>query len=187
MNASGWPGPNLPAQLTSFIGRDRELAELKALLGQSPSPGAGSADPRGSGTRLLTLTGPAGIGKTRLALQLGSELQDECQVGFVQLTPIHEPALVLPTIGRALGVLEQSGGSLERLQAALGDRASLLVLDNFEHLLDAAGDIACLLEACRGLALVVTSRAALRLYGEQQYPVPPLARSLLRLKDWASC
>jgi predicted ATPase/class 3 adenylate cyclase len=153
---------NLPTQLTSFVGRDRDLAEAAGLL---------------AGTRLLTLTGPGGTGKTRLALQLAASTADEHPDGtwFVALEPIASPDLVLPTIARTIGVAERAGTSaLDVLVAAIGDRRMLLLLDNFEQVVEAAGDAGALLRACPALRIVVTSRAVLRIAGEQEYVVPGL-------------
>lgn len=153
---------NLPTQLTSFVGRDHELEEVGQLLG---------------GTRLLTLTGPGGTGKTRLALQLAAGAADDHPDGtwFVALEPIARPELVLPTIARTIGVAERPGASaLDILATAIGERRMLLLLDNFEQVVEAAGDVAALLRACPALRVVVTSRAVLRIAGEQEYVVPGL-------------
>jgi predicted ATPase/class 3 adenylate cyclase len=153
---------NLPIQLTTFIGREREVTEAARLLASS---------------RLLTLTGPGGTGKTRLALQLGADLVEQYGDGvyFVPLAPISDPELVASTIGMTLGLQEARGRPpLERLQEHLKDRQVLLILDNFEQVLAAAPVVTTLLKAGERLKIVVTSRAALRVYGEQEYPVPPL-------------
>jgi predicted ATPase/class 3 adenylate cyclase len=153
---------NLPIQLTSFVGRDLELAEAQRLL---------------AGSRLLTLTGPGGTGKTRLSLQLAAAVADECPDGvfFVPLEPVREPSLIAPRILAAMGVSEVPGRpAREVLVEWLAGRQMLLVLDNFEQVLDAAPFVADLLRAAAGLRIVVTSRAALRISGEQEYPVPGL-------------
>jgi len=153
---------NLPPQLTSFIGREREIAEIERLL---------------AGTRLLTLTGPGGCGKTRLALQVAGAWADEWPDGvwFVPLAALTDPALVLPTIAATLGVRESGGLPLaEELAAYLCDRAGLLLLDNFEQVLGAAAAVGALLPACPRLKVLATSRAALHVHGEQEFPVPPL-------------
>jgi len=153
---------NLPTQLTSFIGREREVAAAKQLLGT---------------TRLLTLTGPGGTGKTRLSLQLAAEVTDQFPHGvyFVPLAPISDPALVASTVAQALGLAEPRGKSpLEGLQEYLRDRQLLLVLDNFEQIVSAAPLVIELLKAGTGLKILVTSRAVLRVYGEQEFLVPPL-------------
>ena len=153
---------HLPLQLTSFIGRAQEIAAVERLL---------------AGARLLTLTGPGGCGKTRLALQVAGTWADESSdsVWFVPLTALTDPALVLPAIAAALSVRESGGVPLaEALAAYLCDRAGLLLLDNFEQVLNAAPEIGTLLAACPRLKVLATSRAALHIHGEQEFPVPPL-------------
>ncbi len=155
---------NLPVQPTPLIGRERELGELVRLL-------------RGE-VRLLTLTGPGGTGKTRLALQVAAELVEEFPSGvfFVALAALAEPDLVLGTLAQTLGVREVPGEALPRTLAEhLSDKQLLLVLDNFEQVLEAAGELPGLLSSAPGLTLLVTSREALRLSGEQRYPVPTLS------------
>ncbi len=157
------PPNNLPTQVTSLIGREGELAEIKRLL---------------QTTRLLTLTGVAGSGKTRLALQAAAESIERFQDGvfFVALAPIAEPGLVASTIAQALGVAESPGRSiLDSLKDDVQARHLLLVLDNFEQVISAAPLLVDLLAACRHLTLLVTSREGLRVRGEREYPVPPLA------------
>jgi predicted ATPase/class 3 adenylate cyclase len=151
---------NLPTQLTSFVGRERELAEVLDLLGR---------------TRLLTLTGPGGTGKTRLSLQLAASAADRFADGvfFVALEPVRERSLVAPTIGAVFGLVETPGTSAEaQLAAHLANREVLLVLDNFEQVVDAGPIVAELLRAAPRIRVVVTSRAPLRVSGEQEYPVP---------------
>jgi len=153
---------NLPTQLTSFVGRAREVAEAKRLLGT---------------TRLLTLTGPGGTGKTRLSLQLAAEVVSDYSDGvfFVPLGPIGEADLVAPAIVHALGMREAGNQPpAERLAEYLRDRRLLLVLDNFEQVMPAAELVADLLRASDGLRVVATSRATLHVYGEHEYEVPPL-------------
>ncbi|HET6380710.1 MAG TPA: AAA family ATPase [candidate division Zixibacteria bacterium] len=152
---------NLPTQLTTFLGRELELAEAGALLRQA---------------RLLTLTGPGGTGKTRLALQLAANATDEFRDGvhFVQLGSLDEPSLVLPTIAQAMGLPDPHGRALEHLAEHLAGQRVLFVLDNFEQVLDAAPDLAALLERLPEARALVTSRSPLRVYGEQEYPVPPM-------------
>src|SRR5574341_483706 len=138
----------LPAQASSFIGRERELGEVRALL-------------RRSQVRLATLTGPAGAGKTRLSLQAAVDLLDEYEHGvhFVALAPITDPDLVLPTIASALKVKEIPGQTLlASLSEYLHDKAMLLVLDNFEQVVQAAPAISALLSAAPRLKIMVSSR-----------------------------
>jgi non-specific serine/threonine protein kinase len=127
---------------------------------------------------LLTLTGPGGVGKTRLALQVADDVRPEFADGvvFVQLAPVHDPALVLPTVAQALGVREHGDRPLAtQLATALRDRHLLLVLDNLEHVLDAAPEVADLLAACPALTVLATSRSILRVTGEHAAVVPPLS------------
>jgi predicted ATPase/DNA-binding SARP family transcriptional activator len=157
------PPHNLPAQTTPLVGREAELARLGDLL-QQPAH------------RLITLTGPGGIGKTRLALQAADVLDDfDDGVCFVALAPVADPALVIPAIAQALGVQESTGQPLlESVKVHLRGRELLLVLDNFEHVGAAASCVAALLGAAPRLVVLVTSRVVLRLYGEHEFPVPPL-------------
>ena len=155
----------LPAELTLFIGRDQERTALRGLLERDD-------------VRLVTLTGPGGVGKTRLALRTAADLQPRYPdgVAFVPLAAISDVSLVPATIAQALHI--RSGEDLEpleRLQHFLHDRTMLLVLDNFEQIQDAALVLATLLRTCPALTLLVTSRAPLHLTGEHQFPVPPLA------------
>jgi predicted ATPase/class 3 adenylate cyclase/DNA-binding CsgD family transcriptional regulator len=155
---------NLPVQLTSFIGREKEVAKVSQLLLRDD-------------VRLLTLTGPGGIGKTRMGLQVAAELCDQFADGvfFVNLAPIADPALVLPTIAQTLGVQESASRSvLDILQSVLQEKQMLLVLDNFEQVVGAGVEVAALLASCPRLTVLVTSRAALHLSGEHQFPVTPL-------------
>jgi predicted ATPase/DNA-binding XRE family transcriptional regulator len=156
------PG-NLPASLTSLIGREHELAQI-------------TTDLQREDVRLLTLTGPVGVGKTRLAIEAGRRVQKMCDgVYLVELASIRAPELVLPTIAAVLGVRERRRDNLAQLLADyLVDRRLMLILDNFEHLLAAASVVAMLLAVCPQLKVVVTSRARLRLYGEHEVVVPPL-------------
>jgi predicted ATPase/class 3 adenylate cyclase len=153
---------NLPTQLTTFVGREKELAEAAALL---------------AGARLLTLTGPGGTGKTRLSLELASRLAERFPDGvwFVPLEPISEASLVPATIAHVLGLPDRGGRSpVERLIDHLAGRRVLLVLDNLEQVRSAAPVIAELLTGAPLLAVLATSRSALHVYGELEYPVPPL-------------
>jgi len=147
---------NLPIPATPFLGRQRELDEVTALLGSGDA-------------RLLTLTGPAGAGKTRLALQAAAEASEHYPDGvfWAPLAALRDPKLVLEVAAQAL---ETRNGLAERI----ADRRLLLILDNFEQLIDAASELVALLAACPKLQLLVTSRELLRLPGEQAYPVPPL-------------
>lgn len=155
---------NLPSQPTLFIGRQTELSEVTNLLVSE-------------GVRLLTLTGPGGTGKTRLALQSGAELSDKYVDGtyFIDLAPISDPDEVLTTIARTIGLSESRNGSmLEDLKGQLREKSLLLLLDNFEQVVSAAESIAELLQYCPRVKLLATSREALRVRGEHLYPVPPL-------------
>jgi predicted ATPase/DNA-binding SARP family transcriptional activator len=156
---------NLPAQPTPLIGREVEQEVVRRLLGREE-------------VRLVTLTGPGGTGKTRLGLQVAAELLEAFADGayFVDLAPIRDPELVLPTIAQALGVREAEGRPLrESLKDYLREKQLLLLLDNFEQVLAAAPRVAELLTAAPRLKVLVTSRAILRLRGEHDFPVPPLA------------
>jgi len=153
---------NLPTQLTSFVGREQELATTVGLL---------------RGARLLTLTGPGGTGKTRLALQLAAAVADEHPDGtwYVPLEPLRDPDLVVATVARTLGVFPRpTEPALDAVASAIGERRMLLVLDNFEQVIEAAGDVGRLLRACPAVRVVVTSRAVLHVAGEQEYVVPGL-------------
>jgi predicted ATPase/class 3 adenylate cyclase len=153
---------NLPKRLTTFLGREREIGEVGDLL---------------EGHRLLTLTGPGGTGKTRLSLEVASRMVARYPDGvyFVELASITDPDLVLPTIAQALNLPDRGGRTTdERLIDFLGERTMLLVLDNFEQVLGAAPAIGRLLAAAANLAVLTSSRSALQISGEQEYPVPPL-------------
>jgi predicted ATPase/class 3 adenylate cyclase/DNA-binding CsgD family transcriptional regulator len=156
---------NLPIQLTPFIGRAQEVAAMQRLLQRED-------------LHVLTLTGPGGSGKTRMALQLAAELSEVFPDGvyFVNLAPISEPAFVLSTIAQTLQIKESGAHSvLDQLKASLGDKHVLLVLDNFEQVVSAAMEVAELLAACPKLKVIVTTREVLHVRGEQEYPVPPLS------------
>jgi predicted ATPase/DNA-binding CsgD family transcriptional regulator len=155
---------NLPRELTSFVGRQCEMAEIKALL---------------ESALLLTLTGAGGSGKTRLALHVAADVVDQYPDGvwWVELASLSEPAFVPQAVATALGIREHRGRSVtDVLCEHIGQRTLLLVLDNAEHLLLACATLVdSLLRHCGGLRVLATSREALGVEGEQSYPVPPLA------------
>lgn len=153
---------NLPVEISTFVGRERELAEVRRLL---------------DAKRLVTITGAGGTGKTRLSLQIAAEAIDGFADGvfFVPLAAVAEARLVLAEIAQAFGVREAAGQSLaERVKEHLAAKDLLLVLDNFEHVIHAAEIVADLLSGAARLKVLVTSRAPLRVAGEQEYPLPPL-------------
>jgi len=162
MAAVGLRG-NLPAELTSFVGRRRELAEIKRLLSQ---------------TRLLTLTGMGGLGKTRLARRLGKEVARAFPDGVwqVELADLHEPALLVHTLADTLGLREPIGRwDVPTLAEHLADRRLLLILDNCEHLVEpCARMVDALLASCPQLHVIATSRQPLGIGGERIFRVPPL-------------
>jgi predicted ATPase len=154
----------LPTSLTELIGRDRAIAEISRMLR--------------SGTRLVTLIGPGGIGKTRLAVAAAQAAMPGFDDGavFVDLSAVHDPARVAHAIAQALGVRDTGDAPiLENLATALGERRILLLLDNFEQVLGAAPDLTNLLAASSGVVALVTSRSLLRVGAEQSYEVGPLA------------
>ncbi len=159
------PQSSLPAPLTPLVGREREVAAVCALLSRPE-------------VRLVTLTGTGGVGKTRLALEVAAELSDRFTDGvfFVNLAHISDPTFVVPTIAQALE-LKETGDLplLDLLQASLRDKQLLLLLDNFEQVLNVASQLADLLAACPKLKVLVTSRFVLHVRGEQEFTVPPLA------------
>lgn len=149
---------NLPVMSTPFIGRERELAEVSGLIAHDE-------------VRLLTVTGPRGIGKTRLALQAAAAVTDMYPDGiwWVPLATVADPELLLAAVARAVGAEGES-----QLEAQIADKRMLLVIDNVEHLIAAASDLALLLSRCPRLVLLVTSREPLRVSGEQEYPLAGL-------------
>jgi predicted ATPase len=175
---------SLPVSRTGFLGREKEVAAAKELLLRPD-------------VRLLTVTGPGGIGKTRLAVEVASLLSDQFPGGiyFVPLSPLRDPGLMPSSIVQALGIREAGGQSpLELLKKNLQDSSSdpkLLLLDNFEHLMQAAPTVAELLAIGTGHKILVTSRAALHVYGEHEFPVPPLtlpdSRTLFSLEHLSQC
>jgi predicted ATPase/class 3 adenylate cyclase len=155
---------NLPIQPTPLLGRESEVAEITDLL-------------RSEDVRSLTLTGTGGTGKTRLALQSAAELIDEFEDGvfFVALAPISDSGLVASTVAGTLSVSESAGRALEEdLRDYLSNKELLLILDNFEQVVDAAPLVGELLSGCPGLKVLATSRTPLRIYGEHEYAVRPL-------------
>ena len=154
----------LPVATTSLIGRDDDVDEVIALVGET-------------GARLVTLTGPGGVGKTRLAMAVGERLRDRFDAGavFVSLAGVIEPARAVAAVGRAVGAdLTGTDSPLHAVIERLGADEWLLILDNLEQVLDVAVDLNALLEACPGVAMLTTSRRALRLRAEREYPVLPL-------------
>ena len=156
---------NLPLQPTLFLGREKEVDAVQQLLLREDS-------------RLVTLAGPGGVGKTRLGLQVAAELAGHFTDGtwFVSLAPISDHELVIPTISQALGLREARDQSpLEHLKSALHEKKTLLLLDNFEQVVNAALSVADLLAGCPRLKVLVTSREGLHLRAEREFPVPALA------------
>ncbi len=153
---------NLPERLTSFVGREADVSSLQRLL---------------SDGRLVTLTGPGGIGKTSTAIELARATAGSFRDGawLVELDDVVDPGLVRGLIARTLGLFDgPERSAADALHAYLSDRSMLLVLDNFEHLLDAAGEVEAILRASPSTKVIVTSRAPLHIAGEQEYPIGPL-------------
>ena len=148
---------NLPRPASSFVGREREVSDVVGLLQD--------------GARLVTLSGPGGSGKTRLAIESAAELVPEFRNGvfWIGLAALRDPALVAETVAQTLG-------AKDGLAEHIGERELLLLLDNFEQVVEAAPELGSLLESCPNLRLLVTSRELLRIRGEVEYPVPPLAQ-----------
>jgi predicted ATPase len=161
----GPPGPRpLPVDATSLVGREEAIEEVAGLVGLP-------------GVRLVTLTGLGGIGKTRLAVAVGERLAERFGAGtaFVPLAAVTDPGLVLASVARAVGAeLAGAGSPLEALVEYFGDDRWLLILDNLEQVVDAARDLDALLARCPGVVILATSRTALGLRAEREYPVPPL-------------
>jgi predicted ATPase len=162
---AGSRGPRpLPVGTTSLVGREQAIGDVAALIG-------------GPGGRLVTLTGPGGVGKTRLAVAVGERLRDRFEAGtaFVPLAAVTDPGLVLAAVGRAVGAdLSGTGSPVDALAERIGDGAWLLILDNLEQVTGAARDLGELLARCPGVTIVATSRTVLGLRAEREYPVPPL-------------
>jgi len=161
---------NLPLQPTPFIGREQEVGDARTVLAHPD-------------VRLLTLTGPGGMGKTRLGFQIAADLLDLHADGVfvVELAALTDPALVPSAVGTVLGVQEEAGTTMnDQIRTFLADKQLLLVLDNFEQILEAASLVGEWLGTCPGLTILVTSRVRLGLRGEREYPVPPLALPDLR-------
>jgi predicted ATPase/class 3 adenylate cyclase len=174
-------GGTLPAPPTSLVGRDDEVARIGKLL-------------RREDVRLVTLTGPGGTGKSRLAIHVAAGLQREYrgEIVFVPLASIADPLLVLPTVGQVLGIRDGDGQPLEaRIAETLQGTPVLLVLDNFEQVVGAAGQVADLLASCPELKILVTSREVLHVRAEHEFAVPPLElpdpERLPRLAELAAC
>jgi predicted ATPase len=168
------PAPSLPRPLTALVGRGDDVASVVAITLEED-------------VRLVTLVGPGGVGKSRLAIAVARELQAReafDSVWLIRLAALDAPELVLDAIARTLGIPAAPGLTLlQSLQSALQERQLLLVLDNFEEVVAAGPEIAELLGACPGLKALVTSRQRLRLRGERLVRVTPLATPLLDLRD----
>ena len=156
--------PRLPISPTLFVGRESEVERVRELLA-------------GDDIRLLTLTGPGGVGKSRLAFEVAAQIEDEFRDGmsYVLLGQVSDPSIVLPRIAQGIGARESADRSvMDALRDYLNDKELLLLLDNFEHVIGVAPALSELLAAAAGLKLLVTSRAALNLRGEHEYPVPTM-------------
>ncbi len=162
--AAPTPAESLPSEPSLLVGREREVAEIMDLL-------------RAGDTRMVTITGPGGCGKTRMAVRLAEMTRDQLgsRVCFVDLTGVRDPGLVLPTIATAVGVRDVGSRRLvDAITALLREAPRMVVLDNFEHVIGAAADVADILSATTDVKVLVTSREALRLRWEQEFPLRPL-------------
>ncbi len=164
------PQTNLPQKLTPLVGRDAERDDVLSLI-------------RRDDVRLVTLTGPGGTGKSRLSLEVGNELLREMDDGvwWISLAPIRDARLVISEIASTLDVAEGGASLLDAVRASIKDRTLLLILDNFEQVLDAAPSIGKLLASAPRVKAIVTSRSPLRIDGEREYAVPPLTTPPLDL------
>ncbi|HMM43623.1 MAG TPA: TIR domain-containing protein, partial [Thermomicrobiales bacterium] len=159
-----WIASVLPMS-SGMVGRSGLVRQLGGLL-------------RDGASRLVTLTGPGGTGKTRLAVEVANALRSHFDAAvFVSLASIADPALVAPTVAMALGLREEQGKAChDQIVAAIGRQRLLLVIDNFEQVIDAAAEVDAIVRSCPTLTVLTTSRTRLGIYGEQELPVPPLER-----------
>src|SRR5688572_14767082 len=156
--------PTLPTPLSSFVGRQRDIARVADAVRQPD-------------VRLVTMLGPGGVGKTRLAIRVAGELKESYPNGvwFVALAPIRDPAMVAFAIAESLGIQETGARAIEEdIREFLRHRHALLILDNVEHLLEAGALVAALLEGCPELTVLATSRAVLNISGEHDVSILPL-------------
>ncbi|MBI1880268.1 MAG: helix-turn-helix domain-containing protein, partial [Chloroflexi bacterium] len=178
-NSAPTPLHNLPFQLTSFIGREKEMAEIKRVLIPFSSQGSGAGVQGEGGTRLVTLTGPGGTGKTRLALQVaaGTLTSFSAGVRLIELASLADPVLVPQTVATSIGLHEEANRPiLKTLIDFLRPQQALLLFDNCEHLVEACAQLVeALLQTCPNLYILATSRETLGIAGEMTFPVPPLS------------